>query len=296
MSETTESTPNEETNGLTNVNVADNGGGMTITADREPEVDPMDVQPIEMPEQFANSDDPQQALLKSYNELRAKMSKGEHKDGQEEGTQEESTETTSDPVGEDDNTTSDTDNTDSDSTTDSTDTESLEGKYTKLYTEQGGSLTDEQLAELSQTTGETIEGIKEYIEFKKGRTEADIADSDAKVMEAIGGTEAYTEISKWANDSLPEGELSAIEGMLSNPELAVRGAQVLKQLHASRASIEPSVKVEGGNGGEAPDVYMSNAEEIEDMQNPLYKSSTKFRRKVTEKIQRSMKYHSQLNK
>ena len=290
MSETTESTPNEETNGLTNVDVVDNGGGMTITADREPEVDPMDVQLIEMPEQFANAEDPQQALLKSYNELRAKMSKGEHKDEQE-GT-EGSTQTADDDVGEDIGTTSDTDNTGSDSTTDSTDNDSLEGKYTKLYTEQGGSLTDEQYTELSVMTGQPIDSLKHYVDSLSGKTEADIADSDAKVMEAIGGTEAYTEISKWANASLPESELSAIEGMLANPELAVRGAQVLKQLHASRASIEPSVKVEGGNGVEAPDVYMSNAEEIEDMQNPLYKSSPKFRRSVAEKIQRSMKYHS----
>lgn len=290
MSETTESTPNEETNGLTNVDVVDNGGGMTITADREPEVDPMDVQRIEMPEQFANAEDPQQALLKSYNELRAKMSKGEHKDEQEGA--EGSTQTTDDDVGEDIGTTSDADNTGSDSTTDSTDNDSLEGKYTKLYTEQGGSLTDEQYTELSVMTGQPIDSLKHYVDSLSGKTEADIADSDAKVMEAIGGTEAYTEISKWANASLPESELSAIEGMLSNPELAVRGAQVLKQLHASRASIEPSVKVEGGNGVEAPDVYMSNAEEIEDMQNPLYKSSPKFRRSVAEKIQRSMKYHS----
>ncbi len=290
MSETTESTPNEETNGLTNVDVVDNGGGMTITADREPEVDPMDVQRIEMPEQFANAEDPQQALLKSYNELRAKMSKGEHKDEQEGA--EGSTQTTDDDVGEDIGTTSDADNTGSDSTTDSTDNDSLEGKYTKLYTEQGGSLTDEQYTELSVMTGQPIDSLKHYVDSLSGKTEADIADSDAKVMEAIGGTEAYTEISKWANDALPESELSAIEGMLANPELAVRGAQVLKQLHASRASIEPSVKVEGGNGVEAPDVYMSNAEEIEDMQNPLYKSSPKFRRSVAEKIQRSMKYHS----
>ena len=250
----------------------------------------MDVQRIEMPEQFANAEDPQQALLKSYNELRAKMSKGEHKDEQEGA--EGSTQTTDDDVGEDIGTTSDADNTGSDSTTDSTDNDSLEGKYTKLYTEQGGSLTDEQYTELSVMTGQPIDSLKHYVDSLSGKTEADIADSDAKVMEAIGGTEAYTEISKWANASLPESELSAIEGMLSNPELAVRGAQVLKQLHASRASIEPSVKVEGGNGVEAPDVYMSNAEEIEDMQNPLYKSSPKFRRSVAEKIQRSMKYHS----
>ena len=250
----------------------------------------MDVQRIEMPEQFANAEDPQQALLKSYNELRAKMSKGEHKDEQEGA--EGSTQTTDDDVGEDIGTTSDADNTGSDSTTDSTDNDSLEGKYTKLYTEQGGSLTDEQYTELSVMTGQPIDSLKHYVDSLSGKTEADIADSDAKVMEAIGGTEAYTEISKWANASLPESELSAIEGMLSNPELAVRGAQVLKHLHASRASIEPSVKVEGGNGVEAPDVYMSNAEEIEDMQNPLYKSSPKFRRSVAEKIQRSMKYHS----
>ena len=289
MSETTENT--EETNGLTNVDVVDNGGGMTITADREPEVDPMDVQPLEVPEKFV-AEDPQvqlQNILKANKELEKRLSQG---GGTKDETEGGDVQTTSDEVGEESGTDTTTDPADSNDDTDSTDTESLEGKYTKLYTEQGGSLTDEQLAELSQTTGETIEGIKEYIEFKKGRTDADIADSDAKVMEAIGGTEAYTEISKWANDSLPESELSAIEGMLSNPELAVRGAQVLKQLHASRASIEPSVKVEGGNGGEAPDVYMSNAEEIEDMQNPLYKSSPKFRRQVTEKIQRSMKYHS----
>ncbi len=269
-------TPVEEVSSMKDVTISQDQNSMSLTANMaDPEVDPMDNQPIEMPEQFANTDNPQQALLKSYNELRAKMSKGEAPEAEptaETPATDAEPEATPDAEPE-------------------VKTEGAEANWTAKYHEQGGSLTDDQLMEASKQTGETVESIKEYIEFKKGKTDADIANSDQQVLDAIGGVEEYTKISKWANESLPEADLSAVESMLSNPELAKQGANVLKALYNNQASIEPKSLVEGGNGGEAPDVYMSNAEEVEDIQNPLYKTSPKFRRTVAEKMQRSMAFH-----
>ena len=274
--------------------IVDHGGGsQSISANIADPVDPIHTQAMEMPEKFANADDPQQALLKAYTELeKMKSTDGGTVNESEEAQSEEPT---NDKEGDNPVADSDSDNNSSTDTTDSDASEvdvSLEGQYTKLYNEQGGKLTDEQLQTLSQATGETIEGIKEYIEFKKGRTEADIAESDRKVMEAIGGTEEYTKIAEWANDKLPEDKLRAVETMLSNPELAEQGALVLKELYMAQATIEPSLRVDGNGVSEKPDVYMSQAEEIEDMSNPLYKTSPQFRRNVEEKMLRSMKFHS----
>ena len=274
--------------------IVDHGGGsQSISANIADPVDPIHTQAMEMPEKFANADDPQQALLKAYTELEKMKSTDGGTVNESEETQSE--EPTNDKEGDTPVADSDSDNNSSTDTTDSDASEadvSLEGQYTKLYNEQGGKLTDEQLQTLSQATGETIEGIKEYIEFKKGRTEADIAESDRKVMEAIGGTEEYTKIAEWANDKLPEDKLRAVETMLSNPELAEQGALVLKELYMAQATIEPSLRVDGNGVSEKPDVYMSQAEEIEDMSNPLYKTSPQFRRNVEEKMLRSMKFHS----
>lgn len=272
--------------------IVDHGGGsQSISANIADPVDPIHTQAMEMPEKFANADDPQQALLKAYTELE-KMKSTDGGTLKDEQTVQEPT---NDEVGDSTSDSGDTDPVSDGDTTDSNDGEadvSLEGQYTKLYNEQGGKLTDEQLQTLSQATGETIDGIKEYIEFKKGRTEADIAESDRKVMEAIGGTEEYTKIAEWANDKLPEDKLRAVETMLSNPELAEQGALVLKELYMAQATIEPSLRVDGNGVSEKPDVYMSQAEEIEDMSNPLYKTSPQFRRNVEEKMLRSMKFHS----
>jgi len=272
--------------------IVDHGGGsQSISANIADPVDPIHTQVMEMPEKFANADDPQQALLKAYTELeKMKSTNGgtvEDEQAVQEPTNDEVGDSPVDDSGIDTN--SSTDTTDSDASEADV---SLEGQYTKLYNEQGGKLTDEQLQTLSQATGETIDGIKEYIEFKKGRTESDIAESDRKVMEAIGGTEEYTKIAEWANDKLPEDKLRAVETMLSNPELAEQGALVLKELYMAQATIEPSLRVDGNGVSEKPDVYMSQAEEIEDMSNPLYKTSPQFRRNVEEKMLRSMKFHS----
>ena len=262
------------------------GGGGSISANMPDPVDPIDVQPLTMPEKFANAEDPQQALLKSYMEL--EKNKGGTPDAEEEAGKDVET---GDSTDSDSDTPTESNDTDPDSDVGEADV-SLEGQYTKLYHEQGGTLTDDQLQDISKTTGETIDSIKEYMEFKKGKTDADIAESDKKVMDAIGGVEEYTKIAEWANDKLPEDKLRAVETMLSNPELAEQGALVLKTLYMNQATIEPSIRVDGVGVDSSPDVYMSNAEELEDMRNPLYKSSPKFRRQVEEKIMRSMKYHS----
>ena len=272
--------------------IVDHGGGsQSISANIADPVDPIHTQVMEMPEKFANADDPQQALLKAYTELeKMKSTNGgtvEDEQAVQEPTNDEVGDSPVDDSGIDTNSSTDTPDSDA-----SEADVSLEGQYTKLYNEQGGKLTDEQLQTLSQATGETIDGIKEYIEFKKGRTESDIAESDRKVMEAIGGTEEYTKIAEWANDKLPEDKLRAVETMLSNPELAEQGALVLKELYMAQATIEPSLRVDGNGVSEKPDVYMSQAEEIEDMSNPLYKTSPQFRRNVEEKMLRSMKFHS----
>ena len=272
--------------------IVDHGGGsQSISANIADPVDPIHTQAMEMPEKFANADDPQQALLKAYTELeKMKSTNGgtvEDEQAVQEPTNDEVGDSPVDDSGIDTNSSTDTPDSDA-----SEADVSLEGQYTKLYNEQGGKLTDEQLQTLSQATGETIDGIKEYIEFKKGRTESDIAESDRKVMEAIGGTEEYTKIAEWANDKLPEDKLRAVETMLSNPELAEQGALVLKELYMAQATIEPSLRVDGNGVSEKPDVYMSQAEEIEDMSNPLYKTSPQFRRNVEEKMLRSMKFHS----
>ena len=278
---------------ITDVEIKTQGGGSSISANMAEAPDPMDTQKLEMPVKFSNTEDPQQALLKAYRELEQQRgsSDGEQKAEAGQGTEVDSTpsDTEGSEAGGGDAPTDSADTSDTDSTG-TEDGVSLEGKYTKLYHDQGGSLTEDQLNELSQQTGETLSDIKEYIEFKKGRTDADIAESDRKVMEAIGGVEEYNKISTWANSNLPDDQLKSIETMLSNPELAEQGARVLGTLYQHQATIEPKKTVDGKGSGQAPDVYHSNAEEQEDMQNPLYKSSPKFRRQVKDKMMRTIQY------
>ena len=281
---------------LKDVVVTEQGGGTSVSASMADAPDPMDNPTLTIPDKFKGDE---QAFIKSYLELEKKMSTGGA--SEQEGATESTTESseavqtaTDDEVGGKPDTDGDTSDSDTDSTTDTTDdadADSLKGKYTQLYEEQGGKLTDEQYTELSTMTGQPINSIKHYVEGLAGKTEADIAESDKQVMDAIGGVDKYTEIAKWANESLPEDQLSAVEAMLSNPELAKQGALVLKQLHMSQNTIEPKTPIEGRESGADLDIYHNNDESQEDYRNPLYKTSPKFQRMVKEKELRTMRYN-----
>jgi hypothetical protein len=290
----------EELNDTT-VNATD--GGTSVSANMNEAVDPMDVQKLEMPEKFANAEDPQQALMKAYIELE-KMKGGAPnvEVGQEDkGSEAEGTETPNDvgdlPVDSSTSTTVDVDGSTDSDVVEANDADVV-ADYSKLWADQGGKLEDAQWAEVAEKSGVTVDEAKAYGEWKAQQQvdpliQEAIAKSDTEVFEAVGGQEQYDAMAKWANEKLGNDQALAIEAMLSKPELAKQGALTLRTMYENRDTIEPSV-TKDGQATPAVQGFNNDAEYMEALQNPLYKTSPKYRNSVDVKLIAMMKKNGTL--
>ena len=272
---------------LTNEVITQRKGSISVTADATPAVDPMDTLPPPMPEKFAKADDPQKALLEAYHALEKKL--GAPKDEQEE--------VSATPDVGDDNIPSD-DGTETSEPSDETPTE-IESKWSKVWEEQNGSYTEEQYVEMAKESGQPVSEVKAFVDWKANQAsqavDSKMAEIDTLIIDTAGGQQQYEEMAKWANDTLSAEELTTIETMLSSPELAVKGAGVLKALYSAKANVEPSVKVEGKASVTSYDGFTNNAEYLEARANPLYNTSPKYQRQVDEKLIKMMKRDGEIS-
>lgn len=124
--------------------------------------------------------------------------------------------------------------------------------------------------------------------FIKGQ-EALARQYENEVLSAVGGREAYNDLSKWAAENLSEGQLKAYNeavesGDVEKAQFAVEG---LRAKFESANGREPTSRVSAQPSTKGP-VYESRAEWVADMQDPRYWSDEGFRAKVERKFENSM--------
>lgn len=148
---------------------------------------------------------------------------------------------------------------------------------------KNGELSDETYQRLEKA-GFSREDVDTYIEGRKAQVDKIRQDA----MSVVGGEENYKAMAEWAKANLSSEEREAFNESIRSTnaatrEMAIRG---LYSKYVDANGSEP--KTTHGQGAAGPgEVYESNAQVMQDIQDPRYKTDPAFRQKVADKLARS---------
>lgn len=215
----------------------------------------------------------QEDLLKAYQELQQKLSKGEtleDEDTEEAPQAEEKAEEQEEPADE--------------ATTSLT-------KAADEY-QQTGKISEEAIEELSKMDSKDL--IRAYVEFytqnaTRYQQQAEIQAADEQAIYAsAGGQQAYGEMIQWAAQNLDASEIDAFNSITSSGNVpAIKFAVEALQSRYKAAEGYEAPLVSGKRGKAAPAGYRSHAELARDIADPRYSSDPAFRADVEAKLARS---------
>lgn len=238
---------------------------------------------------FKNQED----LVKGYKELEAKLGQ----QSQQPATEEADEEATETPEG-----TTEAEEKETDEGEDADDN----GPYGKAVTEvlKAAELDPSKVAEEFETTGEVSEETYAALEkhgypremvdaYKRGvaQTEeatAQVTTEQITALKAkVGGDARFAEMQKWAGANASPEELAAYNDALNTGDFTKIDAAVSAMAQRFNADIGTEGDLLGGQGATSSEGYASEAEYMEDMAKPEYKTSQAFRDKVSAKLMRS---------
>lgn len=151
--------------------------------------------------------------------------------------------------------------------------------YAKLQEEynQSGDISKETREELSKV-GITDEILNNYIEGQKAKAEKEL-DS---ISEGIGGRESFDTVIKWAGENLSEDEISSINAVRDINVMKI----ILKDLKTrmdDKEGIAPEY-TKGDGGKPSIEIFRSQAEMFEAINDPKYKKDNAYRLDIQKKI------------
>lgn len=231
---------------------------------------------LTMPEKFANAENPNEALLKAYLELE-KYKKGSNEEAEAAPAAEEAETTAEDVVN-------------------GEKSETVQ-EYSKLWAEQGGSLSDEQWESVSKDLNIGVEDLKGYEAYRKEQISGEVNSNDAKIYEVAGGEEAYNKMISWAESNMNNAQLDALNNQLDNPQFSEMGMNMLKQLYTNSVGYEAadtSINERSSQNSTSTDMFHSEAEVREAQTHPQYGKGGKYDMEFDRKLLAYMKAKKQI--
>lgn len=211
---------------------------------------------------FKSQDD----LLKAYQELEQKLSRGEQEDEDEVETEE------SEPEEE---------------TADDAVMRRAADEYVK-----DGQLSEAAIDELSKMDSKDL--IKAYVDFYQKNAESYQqqvqlqAGEEQAIMDSVGGKEAYGDMLGWAAQNLEQAEIDSFNSVTNSGNLpAIRFAvEALANRYQSAVGYEAEM-VTGKASVPGSKPYRSNAELARDLADPRYATDTAFQADVEARVANS---------
>ena len=159
------------------------------------------------------------------------------------------------------------------------------------------SAASQEFAESGEITPETRDALAEmssaelldaYMSMQKAPS-PDLTDSDvSSLKDSVGGDEAYNQITGWAAEALSDAELDAFNSTIENGSLA--------QIQMIMAGLQARYQAENGYEGtqlqgkppsNSRDVFRSQAEVVEAINDPRYDRDPAYRNDILMKLERS---------
>ena len=151
-----------------------------------------------------------------------------------------------------------------------------------------GEIPEDMLAKFDAMSSRDI--INEMMKMPQGQPEvADLSDADVNTIQnTVGGKEAYENIMEWASQSMPQEATTAFDNLVNTGDgamiqLAVLG---LQQAYQQANGFEGNMYT-GRSAREMADVFRSQAEVVQAMNDPRYDNDPAFRQDVFDKLSRS---------
>jgi len=231
---------------------------------------------LNLPEKFANAEDPQAALLKAYLEL------------------EKSKNTTDDKV-------EDKVEVEEEVKPDVSEAKALDGEfsvkaYQDKWLEQSGQLSDAQWSEIEKNTGVPMETLRAYEASMVSQAQDSLASNDSEIYKLSGGEDKYNTMIDWANANLNGSQIDSINTQLDNPSFAANGVTLLKSMYEASEGKEASFLLGNlqNNSLKDTDIFQSDVEFYQAMEHPDYGKGGKYDREFDRKATAWMKASGQI--
>ena len=163
------------------------------------------------------------------------------------------------------------------------DAEALEQAYIELQSKLGEPREQAEPEEEEPQTEEKPEEEAEETETLK------MTEEDVKYLQNIaGGEEGYNSMLQWAGQNLTEQEIKMYDSVMAggDPYACFFAVQALNGLYQNNTGAEGQM-LTGRGAIETPDVFRSQAEVVQAMQDPRYDKDPAYRQDVFAKLDRS---------
>jgi hypothetical protein len=149
----------------------------------------------------------------------------------------------------------------------------------------------EEVFELFKSAGIPEEMVKEYIELKSNKGQAELN----SFYDSVGGEEEYSKILEWAGDNLSQEKIDAFNNVIENGSKEditkamknLKAQYTLNTIEAEETKVERPKLIKADGVTSAIDGYKDQREVVRDMNSPEYETNPAFRKKVYEKLRKS---------
>lgn len=156
---------------------------------------------------------------------------------------------------------------------------------------ESGSLTPDMVEKFSAMDSKEL--VEAYMSMQAAAPSpepaSDLTDVQVKsIMDSVGGSEAYTDLTNWASTNLTEAETSGFDSLVEsgNPEMIQLALQGIKAKYDNAFGSEGQT-LQGKPPSNSRDVFRSQQEVVDAISDPRYDRDEAYRQDVLEKLERS---------
>ena len=158
--------------------------------------------------------------------------------------------------------------------------------FDRLWEESSGEFSEETLKELSSSKPEDL--AKMYLDYRSKNTKSITEDTAKELMNSVGGQQTYTEMLKWAGQTMTESEIAMYDSVMESgdPNAVFFAMQALSYKYNDTVGVDGKL-LQGKAAGETTKGFKSQAEVVAAMQDPRYDRDPAYRQEVMAKLENS---------
>tara|TARA_Y100000748_G_scaffold289357_1_gene275109 strand:+ start:790 stop:1542 length:753 start_codon:yes stop_codon:yes gene_type:complete len=166
------------------------------------------------------------------------------------------------------------------------DTPSDSSLFDRLWEESGGEFSEDTLKELSSSKPEDL--AKMYLDYRTKNTKVITEDTAKELVNSVGGEKNYTDMLKWAGQTLNESEIAMYDSVMEggDPNAVFFAMQALSYKYNDTNGVDGNL-LQGKAAGETTKGFKSQAEVVAAMQDPRYDRDPAYRQEVMAKLESS---------
>ena len=158
--------------------------------------------------------------------------------------------------------------------------------FDRLWEESGGEFSEDTLKELSSSKPEDL--AKMYLDYRTKNTKVITEDTAKELVNSVGGEKNYTDMLKWAGQTLNESEIAMYDSVMESgdPNAVFFAMQALSYKYNDTNGVDGNL-LQGKAAGETTKGFKSQAEVVAAMQDPRYDRDPAYRQEVMAKLESS---------